>query len=327
MPFLASALDLEEMAARFSGELRGLGLSDRVHVPRASVMRYKPGRRCLIAYDIAANGPSETVRELAVVGKVRARGADVATHRVMRHLWKAGFGGGAADEIRIPEPLGLVPAIHMGVQRKVAGVPVGEILEGPQGIQIAPRVAEAVYKLHGANVPTQRRHSVEDEIQILRDRLGSVAEALPGWRRRIDKLIDGCVQMAAQVDTTLRCGIHRDFYSDQVLADGDRLYLLDLDLYCEGHPALDVGNFAAHIDEQSLRRYGDIGRLAGIKEALIERYLELSGATTRNDIDVFAALSLTRHVAISRQFAERQRMTESLLEVCEDRILATPCRR
>jgi hypothetical protein len=27
-----------------------------------------------------------------------------------------------------------------------------------------------------------------------------------------------------------RCGIHRDFYADQVIVDGSRLYLLDFDL-------------------------------------------------------------------------------------------------
>ena len=37
-----------------------------------------------------------------------------------------------------------------------------------------------------------------------------------------------------------RTFIHRDFYPDQVLVDGARVYLLDLDLYSLGEPPLDV---------------------------------------------------------------------------------------
>src|SRR2546426_9353652 len=38
-----------------------------------------------------------------------------------------------------------------------------------------------------------------------------------------------------------------------VIVNGERLFLLDFDLYCEGDPALDIGNFLGHITEQSLR--------------------------------------------------------------------------
>ena len=52
----------------------------------------------------------------------------------------------------------------------------------------------------------------------------------------------------------------------RIVGDG-RLYLLDFDLYCLGDPALDAGNFIAHVTEQSLRELGDATALAPVEEA------------------------------------------------------------
>lgn len=70
-------------------------------------------------------------------------------------------------------------------------------------------------------------------------------------------------------------GIHHDFYGDQVIVMGDRLWLLDLDLYCQVHPALDMGNFIAHITEFSLREWGNPAALADRETALTEAAIVL----------------------------------------------------
>ena len=72
-------------------------------------------------------------------------------------------------------------------------------------------------------------------------------------------------------------GIHRDFYPDQVLIDGDHLYVIDFDLYCMGDPALDIGNFMGHIIEHSLRILGYPAALKEVENAMEERFMELSG--------------------------------------------------
>ena len=47
--------------------------------------------------------------------------------------------------------------------------------------------------------------------------------------------------------------VHRDFYHDQVIADGDVCRLVDLDLVAVGDPALDIGNFLAHLIDECWR--------------------------------------------------------------------------
>ena len=111
----------------------------------------------------------------SVLGKVRARGLDERTPKLMRALRRAGFCEQAADGVCVPEPLGVVEECHMWLQRKVAGSSAWPPLAGPGGTELAARVAEALVKLHEAGVPTRRRHGMQDELRILRERLEGLA--------------------------------------------------------------------------------------------------------------------------------------------------------
>jgi aminoglycoside phosphotransferase (APT) family kinase protein len=113
---------------------------------------------------------------------------------------------------------------------------------------------------------------------------------------------------------------HRDFYPDQVLVDGDRLCVIDFDLFCDGDPGLDVGNFSAHITEHSLRMFGDAAALAPLERALEEAYVTCAGEAVRERVRVYASLTLARHVHLSTLFAERRAFTEPLLALCEQRL-------
>jgi aminoglycoside phosphotransferase (APT) family kinase protein len=159
-----------------------------------------------------------------------------------------------------------------------------------------------------------------DELSILHERLPLVAQRKPQWANRLERILDACDRLGTSVPEPTPCGIHRDFYADQVLVSGERLYLLDFDLYCEGDPALDIGNFMGHITEQSLRTYGDPNTLADREAAMEERFVELSDRPTRAAIQAYAMLTLVRHIYLSTQFPERRPFTEALLELCEQRL-------
>jgi hypothetical protein len=105
-----------------------------------------------------------------------------------------------------------------------------------------------------------------------------------------------------------------------VIVDGERLYLIDFDLYCLGSPALDIGNFLGHITEQSLRTLGSAEALVDVERALEERFIELAGAAVRPAVRSYATLTLARHVYLSTRFPERRAFSEPLLELVEERL-------
>jgi hypothetical protein len=316
MPFLAGALNPVEAQRRLGGLP---SLTGQVHLRAIRMVRHKPGRRCLIEYDVERRGaPFETI---VLVGKARARGPDLPGYRLQESLWNAGFGHDSPDGVCVPEPVGLIPEFHMWLQRKVPGTAATRLLPEPGGAALARRIAEAAHKLHRAGIPPSRRpHTMADELRILHERLPLVARMEPRWAKRLGRILDACDRLGGTVPEPEPRGIHRDFYQDQVLVDGPRLYLLDLDLYCEGDPGLDIGNFIGHLTEWSLRATGTPDAFAEQEEALEERFVELSGEESRAAVQAYATLTLARHIHLSTLFPERRPFTESLLELCEERL-------
>src|ERR1043166_7834650 len=177
MPFLRAALD-PAIAQKHLAELCGAwaGTPGRVELRTIRVVRYKRGRRCLIEYDLAPAVSGS--HPLLLVGKIRAKGLDRKTFELQRTLWQDAFGSSSEDGVRVPEPVGIIPQFQMWLQAK-----------HPGAAQLARRIAEALHKLHSANIPTSRTHSISDELQILRERLGLVAQNKPEWRQRLEGLL------------------------------------------------------------------------------------------------------------------------------------------
>ncbi len=282
--------------------------------------RHKPGRRCLIEYDLLVKQPSRRPWRLTLMAKIRMKSHDHSTWIVLNRLWAAGMNEQAGDGIALPHPVGEIPHWHMWLQSKVPGVTLERRLAGPLGEHLAERVAEAAHKIHRSGVPARRRHTMVDELQILHERLGKTARAYPQWSNRIGRIIDHCERLGNRVTSAPFCGIHRDFYADQIIADNEMLYLLDFDLYCKGDPALDIGNFIAHITEFSLRNLGDASALAHVEQALEARFLRLNPGISAQAIRAYATLTLARHIHISTLFTQRRPYTRALLELTEQRL-------
>jgi Ser/Thr protein kinase RdoA (MazF antagonist) len=319
LPSLRSALEPEEVKRRFKRRLPRLAGEDAlVRVRGIRVVRHKPGRRCLVEYDVRVERADAAHVPATVLGKVRAGRYGNADYELADALWARGFSGASADGISIAEPLGTISRFRMWVQRKVPGLPATAVLGSPDGMRLAARIAEAAHKLHEAGVPARRRHGVDDELRILHDCLERVAAAQPRLERRVRRLLASCDRVGRRMPTAHARPIHRDFYADQVIVSKDRLYVIDFDLYCEGDPALDAGNFIGHVTEQALRELGDPAALAPVEEALEERFCELAGERVRASVRAYAALTLARHVYLSTVLENRRHLTEQLLDRSEE---------
>ena len=312
MDFLRAAL-LPESAP----EILSCALGRQVEVAAVRGTRHKPARRCVIEYDLCSGaGLPQTL-----VAKVRVKGADRRTFALLRTLWEDGFNQDAPDGIHIPEPLAIVPELRMLVSAKAAGVSSGDVLYTPGNVDLARRMAAVAWKLHRAGVPSHRTHTAKDELLILRDRFAKVGVAHSDWSERLAKVLDRCERIASRLPPAQPVGIHRDFYPDQVLVDGPRCWLLDLDLYCLGDPAVDIGNFIGHMTEHSLRTVGDPDAFLKTEVVLRNEYVRLSGgATTAEAIDIYKLWTVARHIYISTLFPDRHAVTSRLLEYCERQI-------
>lgn len=321
LPTARLALDTEQVGHEFKRGLPRLATEQgQVLVKSIRVIRHKPGKRCVIEYDVRVERPDAPRKKTTLIGKLRARRFGHEGYRLQDAIWSAGFQKTSADEISVPQPVGFIPKLQMWLQMKVPGTLATELLTQPEGIALARRIAEAIHKLHRANVPSDRKHTMDDELRILREHLPFVAEGRTNLAKRIDRVLESCDHLGARVPQPKVCGIHRDFYPAQVIVHRERLFLLDFDLYCQGDPALDVGNFLGHVTEQSLRCFGDPSALADREKALKDRFVELTSESARFAVDAYTTLTLVRHIYLSTQFAERHPFTEALVKLCEQRL-------
>ena len=324
LPQAALALDPVEVELELQQLPRLVGEGGTVKLLSIRVIRHKPGRRFMLEYGVAVSTDTG-VREITLIGKVRASHKARTAYILLNTLWNSGFHQDSGDGISVPEPIGVISRFNLWLQKKVPGLPLGELLPESAGTVLIQRVVQAIHKLHVANVPAKRHHTMDDELRILHERLPQLVQKRPEWGNRIDNLLAACTRLGTALPPSRECGIHRDFYADQIIVDSDRLYLLDFDLYCMGDPALDIGNFAGHIIEQSLRQPENTSRLLSCEQELIEGFIELVGAASRQAVAVYTILTLVRHIHLSTHFPERHQWTGQLLELCEQRLQLQSC--
>jgi hypothetical protein len=106
------------------------------------------------------------------------------------------------------------------------------------------------------------------------------------------------------------------------MVDGERLWILDFDLYCWGDVGLDIGNFLGHLTEQSVRSTGNATGLAPVEQTIEDEFVRLAGEETRASVRTYALLTLARHIFLSTKFEDRAGSTENLLTLTEERLAA-----
>lgn len=320
LPCLREALQPERIEPALRACLQQCGHGAEVRdLVSIRVLRHRPGRRCLVEYCFSgANGG------ITLMGKLRARGLDRRTWNLNEALHGCSEDGGSG--LQVPEPLGAIDSLHMWLQRRVDGEPGWQALTGTQGVSVARRIAAALAGLHRAGIPVDRVHGSYRELEILERNIALAAGRLPQWAPRLERVLAACRKLAAGLPAGEIVGIHRDFYHDQVIVRDDAVCLLDLDLYCHGDAALDVGNFLAHVEEQCLREFGDTAALDDVCTAFAEHYRAARSRVRSDAIDIWRRLSLARHLGISQRIPARNRYTGQLLELCEQQLgLRTRC--
>src|SRR5437773_12112563 len=109
---------------------------------------------------------------------------------------QGGFGPESSVGLSVPQASGVIPALLMTLYRKVEGVPATELLAAPWGCELVARIIDAANKLHRADLPLPRSHTIADELRILHDRLAIVAMRNPRWSGRIERILHGCERLA-----------------------------------------------------------------------------------------------------------------------------------
>jgi aminoglycoside phosphotransferase (APT) family kinase protein len=302
LPTLGAALDPDQARDAFAQECAAL--AHRPRIAEIRVLRHRPSRRCLLRYGFADG-------TLAVIGKLTCKGVHKRSLAVQARLFAAGFA--------VPEPLGAVSKLGLWLQREVAGRPLAVMLGDPAATRAAAHAGELLATLHRQPCVDTAAWTIADELLVLNERLAALGRARPDLAARVHRLLEACQCAARLLPKPRVCGIHRDFYPEQVLVAPGRLHLVDFDLYSRGDPALDVGNFIAHLIEAAIRETGDSTSYDLPIRTFEGAYRAVMPNIAPGAIAIFTFLSLARLTQISTSIAARQSATDAILDAAEAR--------
>ena len=234
---------------------------DTVHHARQGgcVLRYR--------YDGDGNGTAPRT----YYGKVYANGTGRDTEVFLRALTRDE--GHSPDAVaRFPRPVVYSTSHRLLVTEALPGEPLlrqllrGRSLNGSgkvsrrqqhalaAAVQASGRALRALHRRSTIAAPVR---SPMAELTDLRRELEVVDAVWPEEAERIRHTVDGLAgRIVEPGDVVLS---HGDFTPSQVLFDGDRLGIVDLDTLCRAEPALDIGRFLAHLRLRVAKLTGDPG--------------------------------------------------------------------
>lgn len=159
--------------------------------------------------------------------------------------------------LAVPEALHYDAARCCLVQARADGMPLGAALaaavDADSRDALLQRAGRALGELHGldpvalgAGTPKQLADHIND---LMRPHPLSVALALPEHAARLRALTARLLEAGAALGSVPPAvPLHRDFHVSQMFVDGERIALIDWDLFAAGDPSLDVGNFMMHLE-------------------------------------------------------------------------------
>jgi hypothetical protein len=309
---LPAALDPEAMSPKL-GSLLG-GDPRAWKVAGLEVVKHKPGRRCALAYSL--RGPGGLRQVFAKTFK-NDRGATILCNMFSFHR--------ALDqeEVLVPTPLGYLADVRMLVTEYLDGRLLATQLYDGRSDNAARRMARAVAALHGCDVVCARRWRPAKEMRNTTEWIAGLSGRSPRSSARARELLDTLQGQAESLPSKIRRPIHRDFYPEQ-LSDVDGVTaLLDLDDSRAGDPALDLGNFVAHLELRSMQFPGIAAACRRARRVFLDQYLRLRPVVDDPTplaarVRFYEATSLLR---LSGVYAARDRwsalLPDRLLDACE----------
>jgi aminoglycoside phosphotransferase (APT) family kinase protein len=262
LPWLAAAAD----AVQVGRHLAALELAPGSRIVRVVPVRYRPGARCLLRFDLEAGSHPATL-----YGKVLATDG----HRLSSALSALRAIDGRRGAARVLRPLGYVSDLHMLLLPAVAGsefhlLAFDTTAAPEERLQWMRKAGAALAGLHTEPLPAAPHRRLADDAAYLAGYSTAVAIAAPSLALAFDEAIGRLA--SARDEEPAAVASHGSFRSDQLLIEGDEPLMIDLDGLCSANPARDVANFLAYLRWKAIREPHHLSFIAAAIPSFLAGY-------------------------------------------------------
>lgn len=253
---------------------------------RCAVLAYRAHEACVIRYD-GTNGfqaIAKTTNE--------SRKADYV-HSVAQMLQKQ-LDGSYVSTPHTYRPKSERSALFMdmalGVSLHAALASVPE----PRRREAIRLTSQSLAALHAVQIEARlkEKRTLPIGLDHARERAGRLQFAAPDLGRKAEALLDRVARFMPE-ETPELTFLHGDFKGTQVLIDGDKLSVIDLDSACIGDPAVDVGNMMADLHREAA--LGGMAYPRDMAAVFLDEYISSSGRVdVAKRAPVFQVIALVR---------------------------------
>jgi len=303
---------------------------------RATVLRYRPGRRCTLRIDAWMRDMQAGALERRTLFGKLYHNLDKAEPAYQEMLLLADSAPARDRRVILARPAAFLPELLMVLQDPVNGTPLDLLLGRMEGASMVGdqrgwegivRAAPALAAIHTAGLVAGRERPIAAEIKRFGKRAARIAEVDPELGTRLVELaaVLGASSKylpAWGAEITL---IHGDCKPNQFLIGPEGVAILDFDHCGMSDPANDVGTFLATLRQlgvrQALKSDGPaaIARLRWLQE-LEQRFLDSYCAASERDSNFrlraawYEAAALMRKALRSFGRSPRSPMPAALVE-------------
>jgi len=281
-------------------------------------VRYRASSRCTLRLTVqaqdATTGRAEERCFYAKVYGNEERGEQ--TYQVLQALWNRGNAGGVS--FTVGRPIAYLSDLRTLVQEEAPGTSLKDkLLREENVVPAVQKVARALAALHLDHVPVPRQRRLWEEVRHL-EKIGKLLQqACPYLEPEVKEIVGTVV--AGLVELPL-APTHRDFHPDNILIDGDRLSLIDLDVFSEADPLLDVARLLVGLAFMPLDYSLTHERAQIAAQAFAEEYFVYVPEAWRTSLPLHLAAAFLKSAAglLRSQPGRRPDMVEAIIKESKD---------
>ncbi len=233
------------------------------------VLGYRLEKRCVLRYTLNARNGSFNQRKIIV--KILRDSEFNKTVKILDDLKKKGFKYNSPDRITVPRILGSDSRLAAVFMEDVPGLSLHFLMDKAIFGQGCSAGGRTLLKLHGIDTGDLKTYTTGDELGNLQRFLELISNMYPEFRdsfeSRFGELSSGVSEGPAKTVFS-----HRDFFDKQIIYSESRSALLDCDNAALAEPALDVGNFLAHLILRKLQHPDCAANIDSGIDAFVKSY-------------------------------------------------------
>lgn len=213
------------------------------------ILGYRLKSRCVIRYQIKYAGPAPAKgKDRTIIAKIYRPGRSEEAAGIINFLCDNGFKNVPGNELVAtnllsPDSFDNALFIEPGPGNQLHSLLSEPILKN--GCKAAASILKKLHSLTSDSLPT---YNYNNELENLDSKTALFGNIFPELKKHLEQHLDFLIK---KQETVSKCAFkvcsHRDFYDKQVIFSNKKTTLIDCDNMVMADPALDYGNFLAHL--------------------------------------------------------------------------------